>query len=96
MGSFKKIVILSEHDNVLIACQDINIGESISYKEETYIVNENIKLGHKIARSNILKGESIVKFNMHIGSATRNIKKGEHVHTHNIKSDFIPTYSIKK
>jgi len=30
-----------------------------------------------------------------IGSATRAIKAGEHVHLHNMKSDYIPTYTLE-
>jgi len=31
-----------------------------------------------------------------IGSATRDIAVGEHVHLHNMKSDYLPTYTREK
>ena len=34
----------------------------------------------------IKKGEKVIKYGEPIGQATRDIKKGEHVHVHNIKS----------
>ncbi len=43
--------------------------------------------GHKIALSDINKGESIIKYGCVIGSATKSIKKGEWVHTHNMKTN---------
>ena len=33
----------------------------------------------------IAKGEPIVKYGEHIGLAARDIKKGEHVHCHNLE-----------
>ena len=32
---------------------------------------------------------------MPIGSATRDIEPGEHVHLHNMKSDYLPTYTLE-
>ncbi len=47
---------------------------------------ENIMAGHKIALRDISKGEKIIKYGYPIGFATQDIKKGEHVHTHNLKT----------
>lgn len=45
-----------------------------------------IPAGHKIARSDIAKGDKIVKYGFPIGEATRDIAKGEWVHVHNVKT----------
>ena len=37
----------------------------------------------------IAEGEKVLKFGVPIGSAVRAILPGEHVHVHNIKSDYI-------
>jgi len=95
MENSKKILQLSENDNVFVACRNIESGEVLTYKESSYSIDKSIMLGHKIASTKILKGENIIKFNVSIGSATRDIKKGEHVHVHNISSDFIPTYTLE-
>ena len=50
-------------------------------------VEVNVDNGHKYARFDIKKGENIIKYGMPIGHATENIKKGEHVHTHNLKTN---------
>ena len=42
--------------------------------------------GQKTARSDIKKGERIIKYGYPIGIATADIQKGEHVHVHNIRS----------
>ena len=45
-----------------------------------------IPLGHKIALANIAKGDTIVKYGHDIGKAVKSIKKGGHVHVHNVKT----------
>lgn len=48
--------------------------------------NHDIPLGHKIALGNIAKGATVIKYGCSIGKATQAIKKGDHVHTHNLKT----------
>ncbi len=43
--------------------------------------------GHKYAIRDIEKGENIIKYGQPIGHATCDIKKGEHVHSHNLKTN---------
>ena len=43
--------------------------------------------GHKYAARDIKCGEDIIKYGFPIGHATLDIKKGEHVHTHNVKTN---------
>ena len=50
-------------------------------------VEVNIEDGHKYALRDIAEGENIIKYGQPIGHATCEIKKGEHVHTHNIKTN---------
>lgn len=47
----------------------------------------DLKNGHKQALSDIKKGENVIKYGFPIGHATEEIKKGEHVHTHNLKTN---------
>ncbi|MBQ3490480.1 MAG: altronate dehydratase [Clostridia bacterium] len=48
--------------------------------------SETVPAGHKYALRTIGTGEHIIKFGEIIGRATRDITKGEWVHTHNVKS----------
>ncbi|MBE6641896.1 MAG: altronate dehydratase [Ruminococcaceae bacterium] len=50
-------------------------------------VEVNVENGHKYAVRDISAGENIVKYGMPIGHATADIKKGEHVHSHNLKTN---------
>ena len=49
-------------------------------------VEINLNNGHKYARRDIAQGEDIIKYGEPIGKATAPILKGEHVHTHNVKT----------
>ena len=61
----------------------------------------NLETGHKIADRDIVKGEDVVKYGFPIGVATSDIKKGEQVHTNNMKTklegvlkyDYAPDFS---
>ncbi len=50
-------------------------------------VEVNIENGHKYAVRDIKAGENIIKYGQPIGHATSDIKCGEHVHTHNVKTN---------
>lgn len=50
-------------------------------------VEVNLKDGHKYALCDIKAGENIIKYGNPIGHATTDIKKGEHVHSHNVKTN---------
>ena len=50
-------------------------------------VEVNLESGHKYAIRDIAKGENIIKYGNPIGYATEDIKCGDHVHTHNVKTN---------
>lgn len=50
-------------------------------------VDINLDDGHKYALRDIKAGENIIKYGNPIGHAIVDIKKGEHVHNHNIKTN---------
>jgi (2R)-sulfolactate sulfo-lyase subunit alpha len=46
----------------------------------------DVPIGHKVALVDIKKGDTVLKYGQDIGKAVADIKKGEHVHTHNLKT----------
>jgi len=50
-------------------------------------VEVNLENGHKYALRDISAGENIIKYGNPIGHATQDIKRGEHVHSHNVKTN---------
>jgi len=46
----------------------------------------DVPIGHKVALADIKKGDTVWKYGQDIGKAVADIKKGEHVHVHNLKT----------
>ena len=74
-------------DSVIINEKD-NVGISLNG-------TETIPAGHKFALTDIKKGEYIIKYGEIIGKASKDIKKGEWVHTHNVKSHLDETFEYE-
>ena len=49
-------------------------------------VLNDIPIGHKVALKDFKVGESVLKYGVDIGKIVAPIKKGEHVHVHNLKT----------
>ena len=83
MSILKKSMLIEPHDNVAVAVEPIEAGEATMVGGEEIVANQFIKEGHKIARTDIAKGDEIIKYGVHIGVATQDIKKGDWVHENN-------------
>ena len=51
------------------------------------VAQDDIAYGHKIALMDITSGDTVLKYGLSIGSASCDIKAGDHVHTHNVESN---------
>lgn len=91
-----KLLLLSESDNVLVALGPLAIGVHRVSDGSNVAVGTPVTLGHKIARQTIEAGEKVLKYGVCIGSASIRIKAGEHVHVHNMQSDYTPTHALKE
>jgi (2R)-sulfolactate sulfo-lyase subunit alpha len=49
-------------------------------------VLNDIPIGHKIALVDLAAGSGVIKYGVDIGKVVAPIKKGEHVHVHNLKT----------
>ena len=88
-----KFILLHPQDNVLICCQPAGAGETVTVGDATATLLQNVTTGHKIARQTVLKDDKIIRYGVSIGSAKQDIAIGEHVHLHNMKSDYIPPHT---
>ena len=97
MEDFKqKYIRIHPSDNILVVIVAIHPGEKISCEGNEIATKEFISIGHKMALMKIKCGEKVIKYGLPIGSATKDIFPGEHVHVHNIKSDYIRTYTLEE
>jgi hypothetical protein len=86
-----RLLRLHADDNVVTLIAPIAAGERLLIEGETVTTAAALALGHKLATRAIAAGEKIVKYGAPIGSAKCAIARGEHVHMHNVKSDYLPT-----
>jgi hypothetical protein len=86
---------LSPLDNVAVLTRRLPAGTPVTLTTGTVVLDRDLGLGHKIACRPIAAGEKIVKYGVAIGSATDSIAPGAHVHLHNMRSDYLPTYTLE-
>ncbi len=83
---------VNDKDNVAtIFAEGITDGTQVEIRDkkgqsELVTVIGDVPYGHKIAVRDIHVGELINKYGEEIGIATKEIKKGEYVHIHNLDS----------
>jgi len=94
MASSSDAMLLAPHDNVAIALRTLRAGERVLVDGVAVTIQRDVALGHKFAPRALAAGETIVKYQCPIGRATRAIAAGEYVHTHNVESAYLPTYTL--
>ena len=88
------VLLLAPGDNVAVAIRALAAGAIVTIGDARVNVERAVGVGHKIAARAIAAGEPIVKYGCPIGRATRAIAPGDYVHTHNVASDYLPTYTL--
>lgn len=89
------VLLLAPGDNIAVACTELPAGTERQVAGTRVVLASKVDVGHKFAVRRIAQGERIVKYGAPIGRATRDIAPGEYVHTHNVVSDYIPTFTLE-
>jgi altronate hydrolase len=76
-------LLISPTDNVAVALCALGEGE----RAGDVVARQPIPVGHKVALVDLRAGDVIRKYGYSIGRAGRDIRAGEHVHSHNVVSD---------
>lgn len=92
-GLDRRVLLLHPQDNCLIACTPIAKGTRLRRDNGEITLAQDVALGHKIARQALHMGDKVLRLGAVIGSVTREVAPGEHLHLHNLKSDYLPTYT---
>lgn len=88
----RDFLLHSGQDNVGVVVRDVKSGESLTGatidKSSVFQITagEDIPLGHKIALKDFKPGETVIKYGEDIGKVVAEIRAGEHVHVHNLKT----------
>ena len=87
-----QFLVHEKADNVGVATVDLKAGEVATglYMDSQAPAEvkalKDIPLGHKIALADLKVGDTVIKYGNDIGKVVGEIKKGDHVHVHNLKT----------
>jgi (2R)-sulfolactate sulfo-lyase subunit alpha len=76
----------------VVVVEGIKAGQELSGwvmdgdKTVTIKVQNDIPIGHKVAMKNLAVGDTVIKYGVDIGKVVAEIKAGEHLHVHNVKT----------
>lgn len=78
-------------DHVAVAVHDVEPGENLvnfldGSEQMTVQVTEAVPLSHKVALVDIAEGDDVIEYSLRVAIASKNITKGQYVHTHNVRS----------
>jgi altronate dehydratase small subunit len=88
-----RLILLNPEDNCLVAGARLAAGTRLDIEGETVTLAKTIDLGHKVARRALVKDEKVLRYGAVIGHVTADVARGEHLHMHNLESDYLPTYT---
>ncbi|MDR5829266.1 UxaA family hydrolase [Caballeronia sp. LP006] len=88
-----RLILLSKEDNCLIAAARLIAGETLQIEGEPVKLETTIELAHKIARRALKKDDKVLRYGAIIGHVSKDVPRGAHLHTHNLESDYISTYT---
>lgn len=88
------LLLMSPEDNCLIARLELKAGATVTIDGRAVTLAQDVHLGHKVARGDLRPGDQVLRYGAIIGVATAPIAAGAHIHTHNLESCYIPTYTL--
>ncbi|KVN16807.1 MULTISPECIES: UxaA family hydrolase [unclassified Burkholderia] len=88
-----RLLLLSPDDNCLIAATRLCAGQCVTIDGERVVLAQTIETGHKLARAPLAANDKVLRYGAPIGHVIRDVARGEHLHTHNLVSDYLPTYT---
>lgn len=80
-------ILVHSGDDAAVALANLKSGETYDISGQRVTLRSDIPFGHKVALREIKAGENIIKYGSPIGHALCNIHIGDHIHTHNLKTN---------
>ncbi|TWI69739.1 SAF domain-containing protein [Pseudoduganella lurida] len=89
-----RLLLMAPEDNCLIARLPLAAGETLAIDGADVTLPEAVPLGYKVARVPLSTGTKVLRYGAIIGTVTAPVAQGAVLHTHNLVSDYIPTYTL--
>ena len=88
-----QLLVHAHHDNVgVVVVEDLTPGADMlavvteDNSDFRITAKQAVPIGHKVALNDLAVGDTVIKYGEDIGKVVAPIAKGEHVHTHNLKT----------
>lgn len=92
--SAPRLLLMAPEDNCLIARVPLVAGDALEIDGAVAVLAEDIPLGYKVSRHALKAGDKVLRYGAIIGTVTADVAPGAMLHTHNLVSDYIPTYTL--
>lgn len=93
MTRYPQLLIHDRRDNVgVVVVENLTAGTDIlgvvteDNSEIRAVCNQDVPIGHKVALRDLAVGDPVIKYGQDIGKVVQPIHRGDHVHTHNLKT----------
>lgn len=87
------VLQINPADNVCVANRPLPAGTRVTCGETSFVLEQAVPLGAKLALTNLKSGDQVIKFGVPIGTLTSDAPPGSYIHTHNLRSDYLKTYA---
>ena len=91
--SIPHLLVHDTRDNVgVVVVEGVKAGDELfcviteDDSDFTITTRHDVPIGHKIALADLAEGDTAIKYGQDIGRIVQPVAKGEHVHTHNLKT----------
>ena len=88
-----QLLVHDHHDNVgVVVVEGLSAGTDMlcviteDNSDFHAVANQDVPIGHKVALTDLAVGDTVIKYGQDIGRVVAPIRKGDHVHTHNLKT----------
>lgn len=93
MAKIPHLLVHTRRDNVgVVVVENLAAGTDMlcvvteDDSEFRTVSAQDVPIGHKIALRDLAVGDTVIKYGEDIGRVAAPIRRGEHVHTHNLKT----------
>jgi len=93
MEQIPHVLVHDRRDNVgVVVVENLTAGANLlcvvteDDSEFRCALQQDVPLGHKVALRDLSPGDAVIKYGQDIGRVVAVIRRGEHVHTHNLKT----------
>jgi (2R)-sulfolactate sulfo-lyase subunit alpha len=91
--SIPQLLVHDRRDNVgVVVVEELAAGSEalcvVTQDDSDFrlTVRHAVPIGHKVALADLKVGDTVVKYGQDIGRVVAPVARGEHVHTHNLKT----------